>query len=52
MKQTRPGVQSTLVKDIVWGRKKNSDLDGDEPPKEQRDIYVKTYFSKDTIYTK
>ena len=51
MKKTKQGVQSTPVKYIVWGKNENSDTDTYESPKKQREIFVKTYFSKDNIYT-
>ena len=45
------GVQSTLVKEKVVVKNKNSDTDEDERPNNKRDIFVNTYFSKDTVYT-
>ena len=50
-KNTRQGVQSTSVKDTVGGKNQNNDTDSDESPKKQRDGFVKTYFTKNTVYT-
>ena len=51
MNQTRQGVQSMLVKAKIQGEKKNSDTYEDESTNNKRDIILKTYFTKDTVYT-
>ena len=48
---SRRGVQNTSVKDIVGGKRKNRDKNADEHPKKKRGVFVKTYFTKDTVYT-
>ena len=52
MKQMRQGVRITSVKDIVGGKRKNRDIYVDENIKKKMGVFVKTYFAKDTVYTK